>query len=51
MCVHLHLCVCGMLGGGGGVGGGEGTDVDSRFVYFDVGCLSLIMTCTYLGLT
>ena len=47
VCVHLHVCMW-YVGGGGG---GEGTDADSRFVYFDVGCLSLIMTCTHLGLT
>ena len=39
MCVCVCVCVCGMLGGGG-VGGGKGTDVDARFVYFDVGSLS-----------
>ena len=39
MCVCVRVCMW-YVGGGGGVGGGKGTDVDARFVYFDVGSLS-----------
>ena len=52
MCVRARVCG----GGGGGVGGGGGgegvkTKLCMLILCFDVGCFSLIMKCTQLGLT